>query len=99
MIIPDRKDKDHTLFKRGAHGGETSLGGKLVGVAECRLLGSAEIVSDGVSGDAGNISIRVGNYNTVLDIEALNLAQGAGSGAILSQVRHAHFEITGHLRL
>jgi hypothetical protein len=98
MVIPDREDKHHTLLKRGTHGCKTSLVSKLVGVAECGLLGSAEIVGDGVSGDTGNISVRVGNDDAILDIEALNLAQGAGGSTVLCLVRDAHFERKDYLR-
>jgi hypothetical protein len=98
MVIPDREDKHHTLLKRGTHGCKTSLVSKLVGVAECGLLGSAEIVGDGVSGDTGNISVRVGNDDAILDIEALNLAQGAGGSTVLCLIRDAHFERKDYLR-
>lgn len=88
VVIPDGQDENHSLLEGGTHCCKASLDGKLVSVTECSLLGGAERVGDGVSGDPGDISIRVGDDDSVLDVETLNLAQGARGSTILSQVSH-----------
>src|ERR1700722_15019021 len=51
----DRTRTIHSLLDGGTHCCKASLDGKLVSVTECSLLGGAERVGDGVSGDPGDI--------------------------------------------
>ena len=86
MVVPDGEHEDHTLLKSSTHGGKATLISKLVGIAKCGLLSSAEVVGDRVTGDTSNVSVGVGDDNAILDIEALNLAQGSRGGTILHNV-------------
>lgn len=75
MVVPDGHNEDHTLLDSGTHCLESTLGGELVGVSECCLLGGAEVISDGVTGDACNCGLGVRDRCTTLDIESLDLFQ------------------------
>ena len=59
--------------ERSSHSVKTTLGGEGGGVAEDGLLGSAEVLGDGVTSDAGDGGVAVGIGDTVLDVEALDL--------------------------
>lgn len=75
MVIPDGHNEDHSLLKRLAHGGKTSLGLVLVLVTEGGLLSVTPSVGDRVTGEASNGSLGVGNDLSVLNVKALDLGE------------------------
>lgn len=81
-VIPDGQDKHH-LLQLLAHLGQTTLGRKVVGVVEGNLLRLAKVLGDAVTTDACNLGHAVGDSLAALDVEALDLGQGAGGGAIV----------------
>ncbi|CAG8779468.1 10370_t:CDS:1, partial [Acaulospora colombiana] len=77
---------DHTLGHGLVHGGETTLVGEIVGVAERGLLGGAECGGDGVvGGHTSNVGLGVGDDFAVLDVEAADLVEGTAGGAVARQ--------------
>lgn len=76
-VIPDRHDQNHTLRKSLAHLRKTALLGEDILVAESLLLSSTEARGDGVAVDAGDIRLRVSKDLAVLDVEALDVGEGA----------------------
>jgi hypothetical protein len=83
MVIPDGHDENHTLSQSCAHCCETTLGGEQVLVTESSLLSAAESVGDGVTRDTGDSGLRVGKGLAILNVEALDFAQGTGGCTIL----------------
>lgn len=83
MVIPDAHDENHTILKSGAHVGEATVLGEVVGVAEYRLLGSAEIGGDRVAAGASDGGDRVGDDDTILDVEALDVGESTGGGSVI----------------
>jgi hypothetical protein len=81
MVIPDGHDEYHSL-NSGTNLLETTLSGELVGVSESCLLGGAETVGDGVTGNARNRGIGVVNGSATLDIKSLDLLQVTGCCAV-----------------
>lgn len=68
-----------------ADGLEATLRVELVGVAESGLLLLAVALGDGVdSVDAGELVHAVGDDLSVLNVETLDLREGAGVGAVIS---------------
>lgn len=83
VVRPDRQDQDHALQSL-AHLGEATLGLEVVVVAKGSLLLLAETVGDGVGGvDAGDAGHGVGDRLAVLDVETLDVGQGARVGAVV----------------
>lgn len=84
VVVPDGHDEDHTLLKVLALLGHAAAGGEGVGVAENGLLGLAGGVGEGVGlgGHAGDVDDRVLDDLAVLDVDALDLLEGAGVGAV-----------------
>ena len=83
MVIPDAHDENHTILKSGAHVGEATVLGEVVGVAEYRLLGSAEIGGDRVAAGASDGGDRVGDDDAILDVEALDVGESTGGGSVI----------------
>lgn len=81
-VVPDGQDKHHVL-ELLAHLGQAALGGKVVGVVESRLLGRAKVLGDAVARHAGDLGLAVGDGLAALDVEALDLGQGTGGGAVV----------------
>lgn len=54
MVVPDGHNENHSGTHGSAYFGETALDGEFVGVAKSSLLGSAEGVGDGVTGDSSD---------------------------------------------
>lgn len=76
-IVPEAHDQDHGGSKGIAHLGVSALGSKVVVVAECHLLSSAELLGEGVARVAGNGRLGVGHHHAVLDVEALDGGEAA----------------------
>lgn len=83
MVIPDAHDEDHTSLEGCAHVGEATVRGEIVGVAEDRLLGSAEGGGDRVAAGASDGGNGVGDDDAVLDVEALDVGEGAGGSSVV----------------
>lgn len=81
-IIPNRQDKHHVL-ELLAHLGQAALGTKVIGVVESRLLRSAKVFGDAVARNTGDLGLAVGNSLATLDVEALDLGEGTGGGAVV----------------
>lgn len=81
-VIPDRQDKHHVL-ELLAHLGQTALGAKVVGVVKGRLLRRAKVIGDAVTRHTGDLGLAVGDGLAALHVEALDLGQGAGGGAVV----------------
>lgn len=81
-VVPDGEDEHH-LLELLAHLGQAALGAKVVGVVKGRLLGGAKVLGDAVAGDARDLGLAVGDSLAALDVEALDLGQGAGGGAVV----------------
>ena len=83
VVVPERHDEDHTSLHGSAHLSKTSLGLEVVGVAEDGLLSSAPAVADVVlRRDACDLGVGVGKGLAVLYVEALDLGEGTGVGAV-----------------
>lgn len=80
MVVPERHDEDVAASKRRAHAVQAAELGEGVVVAEGSLLGLAEVVGQGVTGDARDGGVGVLVHLAVLHVEALDLAE-AGAGA------------------
>jgi len=73
IIIPKRHNKNHSSLERISHGGKSTIGLELISVVGKSLLGNTESISDIVVGsEVGEVGLRVGDNNSVLDIEPLN---------------------------
>jgi hypothetical protein len=76
MIVPNGEDEDHTLGKGLVHGGEATLGSKVVVVTEGGLLVGAELLGNGiVGGETSNVGLGVLDDLAVLDVEAADLLE------------------------
>jgi hypothetical protein len=83
VIIPEGENENHTGLVSCGHGSKASVLVIAVSVVEHSLLFLAVSRGDRVSGDTWDGGLRVGDDNTVLDIEALNLVQvTAGSSTV-----------------
>ena len=82
VVVPHRQHEHHAVGQGLAHAGEPSHGVELVGVAKGLLLRVAEGLGDAVAGHAGDGALAVGDGLAVLDVEALDLLEAAGVGAI-----------------
>mmetsp|Transcript_73615 Transcript_73615/g.213053 ORF Transcript_73615/g.213053 Transcript_73615/m.213053 type:complete len:422 (-) Transcript_73615:113-1378(-) len=100
-VVPERQRQDEAAVQRLAHFLQPPLCLVVIGVAEGRLLGAAELVRDGVPRHPGHGGIRVGDDLAVLDVEPPDLRQVAGVGAVCGQeLRHdLHRLIAVHLEL
>lgn len=78
VVIPDGHDENHTLFHTSGHRGESAMVLKGQLITEGFLLGVAEVLVDGVARDTLDLGLRVGDNSAVLDVEALDLAEGTG---------------------
>lgn len=95
MVIPQAHDQNHSLVQALAHGSQTTFLSEDVLIAEGFLLGCAEVRGDRVSGDTTDIRGRVGDNLSVLHVDALDLAEGAGVSAVAGDELSDH----GHLGL
>lgn len=85
VIVPEGESKDQTVAHGLLHSGEATLALVRVGVAEDGLLGVAEGVGEGIDGlEAGNVDLGVLDDLAILDVEAANLSELAGRGAVVS---------------
>lgn len=83
VVVPDGQDEDYSASERLSHRGQSTLLLEGVGVTEDALLLSAESLRDGVEGvDAGDVDDRVLDDDVVLDVDAADLREGAGVGAV-----------------
>lgn len=78
VVVPQAHDEDHAVGHGRGHGVEAALLRKVVGAVGGRLLGGAVVVGDGVARDARHVGRGVANGLAVLDVEALDLVEGAG---------------------
>lgn len=83
MIVPDGHDEHDSGLESLSHLGETSLFLVQVVVSESGLLGTAEVICDGVSGHAFDCGFGVGDNGSALDVESLDLGQFTGVSSIL----------------
>lgn len=81
-VIPNGQDEHHVL-ELLAHLGQTALGTKVIGVVEGRLLRRAKVLGDAVARNTGDLGLAVGDGLATLHVEALDLGQGAGGGAVV----------------
>lgn len=95
MVIPQAHDQNHSLVQTLAHASQTTFLGEDILIAEGFLLGCAEVRGDRVSGDTANVRGRVGDNLSVLHVDALDLAEGAGVGAVAGD----ELSNNGHLGL
>lgn len=85
VVVPDAENKGHALVESIAHTSQTAMGVEDVDVIEDILLRVAELGGDGVSGIPGNGGLGVGDDFAVLDVETLDLREGASVGSVVGQ--------------
>lgn len=95
MVIPKGHDKDVSVCKGLSHAGETTTVLEASLVAEDGLLSLAEIVGDGVTGDAlvGGVGVLV--HLAVLNVESLDLAEGGARADELGDDSHLLGRVEG----
>lgn len=76
MIIPQAHDEDHSLGEGLGHLRKTALLLVNVLVTKGGLLGAAKVRGQAVARVALDSALRVGDYLAVLNVEALDLAEG-----------------------
>jgi hypothetical protein len=67
------------------HGSKASVGVKTIGIVEDGLGFGAEGLGDGISCDSRNGGLRVGDNNTILNVEALDFIEVAAGGSGIGQ--------------
>lgn len=82
MVVPDRQSENHTLTESISELLESTLPGEVVVIAESSLCSSAEGIGDGVSGDASDVRVRVGEDYTVLLVFPADLNEVAVCGTV-----------------
>lgn len=86
---PQTHHQDHALLHGSSHAGQSTVLGEIVSVAKGLLLSSAELGGDRVASHAGDVGVGLRNDFAVLDVEALDLAEGAGVSTVISEeLRH-----------
>jgi hypothetical protein len=96
MVIPQGHNEDVSASKRSSHLVEATKGLEGRSVTKDSLLGIAERLGDGVSGNTLNGGVTVGIGLAVLDVEALDLRElGAGADE-LGDNSHLLGGIEGH---
>lgn len=84
MVVPDGHDKDHARIHFITEGGEAAEFAELVFVASDFFRLGAEFVGDFVGGcDAFDIGVGLLYDFAVLDVDAADLGEGAGGGAVV----------------
>lgn len=83
VVIPYTEGQNHG-GQGVAHTLESPVLREDVVIAECLLLGSAEVGGDRVTSDTVNVRCGIGDDFTALHVEALDLRQGPRVGAISS---------------
>jgi len=84
VVIPDGEDKNHSVSHTLGDSSKAALVLEAGGVAESSLLLVAEVLGDRVDGGVDSWYVDVGVLDdlAVLDVEATNLAEGAGCGTV-----------------
>jgi hypothetical protein len=100
VVIPQAHDENHSLVQTVTHAGQTTVLSEDILIAEGLLLGCAEFRCDRVSGDAADIRGGVGDDLSILHVDTLDLAEGAGVGTVagdeLSDNGHLRLGVDGH---
>jgi hypothetical protein len=83
VVVPDTENESHASIEILAKAGKTTLLGERVGVTSGGLLLLAELVGDLVGlCDAGDVGVGLLDDLTVLNIDAADGAEGAGSSVV-----------------
>lgn len=82
VVVPQRHHENHALVESGTHALHATLLGKVVGVAEDRLLVLAEVVVDRISADASNVGCGLIENLTTLDVLAADLDKVSASSVV-----------------
>ena len=85
VVIPDAKHKGHAQAEGLTHIGHTAMRCEHVDVVENVLLRIAKLGGKRISWDTGDGGLSVGNDFAILDVETLDLGQGAGVSSVISQ--------------
>jgi hypothetical protein len=83
VVVPDTENESHASIEILAKAGKTTLLGERVGVTSGGLLLLAELVGDLVGlCDAGDVGVGLLDDLAVLNIDAADGAEGAGSSVV-----------------
>ena len=87
VVVPDGENENHAGSHTLGDGGKTSLVGERWGVVEDGDLVSAVVGGDGVvrGGESGDVDVGVLNDDAVLNVDAADLAEGAGSSSVVGE--------------
>ena len=96
MIIPNTHNEDHSVSHSLAHGGQTSLGGEVVGITESSFLVRAELICDRVVGcHSGDVDLGVLEDLTILNVQATDFTEGSGGAVVVGQELSDNCEFFG----
>lgn len=96
VVVPKGHNKDHTLRQSLAHVSKTAVLLEARCITESLLLCITEVGSDRIEiAHAWDVSLGVLDNTSILDIEAANLGECAGSGVVVSEELSNNCKRTG----